>query len=88
MKYLYKIPFEEGFHSRPAIALTELTRKYKDIEFIISKINNKETNVKCKSLIAILTANIQQYDEIEISINGDDKNNEIKIELDKIFGVV
>lgn len=88
MVYQYTIPFKEGLHSRPAIGLTDLCKKYDKINIHITKINDKAVNIKGRNLIAILTANIEQKDVIEITI-GDNATsmelNDIKKELDKIF---
>lgn len=83
MKLKYKILFKEGLHSRPAIALTELSKEYKEFNLRITQINKKETNIKTSSLIAILTSNIKYEDVIEITFDCFD--NEIKEKLDKIF---
>ena len=85
MIYKYKINFKEGLHSRPAIGLTDLSKEYQDIKII--KINNEIKDIKCKNLIAILTANIAKDDIIEIQVTESDEftNNEIKNKLDIIF---
>ena len=87
MIYEYKITFKEGLHSRPAIGLTDLCKKYKSLTFKIIKINNTTTDIKCKNLISILTSNIEKNDIIQIEVsNSDDNTNKlIKEELDKIF---
>lgn len=87
MVYQYKISFEEGLHSRPAIGLTDLCKEYEYLNIKIVKINNEEKNIKCKNLISILTANIAKNDIIEIQVTDSDDftNNEIKNKLDKIF---
>ena len=87
MKYIYKIPFEEGLHSRPAIRLTNLCKEYSLLNIEIVKINDVSKNIKCKNLIAILTANISKDDIIEINVSDSDDatNLIIKQKLDEIF---
>lgn len=85
MKINYTIKFSEGFHSRPALDLIDLSKQNKDLNIRITKINKKNKDIRCKNLIAILTANIGQGDEIEITCE-DSKNNEvIRKKLDNIF---
>ncbi len=85
MKINYTIKFEEGFHSRPALDLIDLSKENKNLNIRITKINGKDKDIRCKNLIAILTANIEQGDEIEITYNDSTNNEMIHKKLDRIF---
>lgn len=85
MTLKYKINFEEGFHSRPAIELVDLCKKYDDLNIHITKINDTNKEIKCKNLIAILKSNIEKDSIITIDINDSENNDIIKQNLDKIF---
>lgn len=89
MIYTYKIPFKEGFHSRPAIGLTELSKEYKEYKIIITKVNNMIKNIECHKLIAIVKENIAFNDIIEITVSdlNSSTDRKIKERLDKIFQI-
>lgn len=85
MKINYKIKFSEGFHSRPALDLIDLSKENKDLNIRITKINGQDKEIRCKNLIAILTANIEQGDDIEITCEDSQKNEAIYKKLNGIF---
>ena len=81
----YRIRFPEGFHSRPALDLIDLSKTNKNLNIRITKINGAEKNIACKNLIAILASNIGYQDEIELTCEDSEKNEQISKELNKIF---
>ena len=85
MVLTYKIPYEEGLHSRPAIQLTELHKKFPNANLTICRTNDTSKKISCKSLISILVANLQKDEEIEINYDSIEEQNEIKKALDKLF---
>ena len=59
------IHFQDGLHSRNAMLLSEIARKYNGDLKIISK-NGKPLYVSCSSIISIILAQILENDEIEL----------------------
>lgn len=85
MKINYKIKFSEGFHSRPALELIDLSKENKELNIRITKINETEQDISCKNLIAILKANIEYGNDIEITYEDSNKNEIIYKKLNRIF---
>lgn len=85
MKINYKIKFSEGFHSRPALELIDLSKENKELNIRITKINEIEQDIPCKNLIAILKANIEYGNDIEITYEDSNKNEMIYKKLNRIF---
>ena len=85
MKINYKIRFSDGFHSRPALDLIDSSKANKNLNIRITKINGIEKDIRCRSLISILTANIEYKDEIEITYEDSKDNEVISEKLNKIF---
>lgn len=81
----YKIKFEEGFHSRPAIELIELCKLFEILDIHIAKVNGIDKPIKCKNLIAILKANIEKGDIVTIAFKDSNYDAIIKNELNRIF---
>ena len=74
------VHFKDGLHSRNAMLLAELARKYDGDLKIVSK-NGVPLNIDCRSIISILLGQILENDQIELETNS----TEVKNELDKLF---
>lgn len=72
--------FKDGLHSRNAMLLAELARKYDGDLRIISK-NGNPLSIDCRSIISILLGQILENDQIELETSS----NEVVEELNKIF---
>ena len=61
------VHFKDGLHSRNAMLLAELARKYDGDLKIVSK-NGNPLDIDCRSIISILLGQILENDEIELNI--------------------
>lgn len=82
LKVTHKVLFENGIHSRKAIALVDISRKYdNDV-----KMYYKGNMINIRSIIAILASNIKKDDEVSFLIEG--QNEElISKEIEDIFKI-
>ncbi|WP_188206875.1 HPr family phosphocarrier protein [Alkalibacillus aidingensis] len=78
----YTIPFEEGFHARPA---SNFINTVKDFDGAV-KVKKGDKEVDAKSMIQIMTLAAKKGDEIEVIVDGevDDQDDLIK-KLDELF---
>ena len=73
MRKTYKIPFSEGFHSRPVMELVTIARTYPELNLRICKINTDNVNIPCTNMIKILYSGIKYNDEVSFAFDVENK---------------
>ncbi len=61
-----------GLHARPAAEFVKLAGKYKS-SIRVRKAGSKGPWMNAKSILSVLTLGVEQNDEIELTIEGDDE---------------
>jgi phosphotransferase system HPr (HPr) family protein len=67
-----------GLHARPAAKFVQSASKF-GAEITVANITKESAAVNAKSILSVLTLGVHQGFEIEITADGDDENEALKV---------